>query len=155
MTPSDVLPPMRCSPVIRIPEVCLRTSLSSSHLYELIAREMFPPFIPLGPRARGLPEHHLDAWLASRLEARAAMSSLRDTVHLLPWTSPMALAYDGPSGIWMLRLRDVERRVGLRKSHLYRAIADGKFPAPVPLSEHVRRWAAHEVDHWLAGCLAR
>ena len=155
MTPSDVVHPTRCSPILRIQEVCLRTSLSSSHLYALIGRQAFPAFIPLAPRARGLPEHHLDAWLASRIAARAAMSSLRDPVHLPPWTPSMALAHEGPSGIRMLRLRDVERRVGLRKSHLYRAIGQQAFPAPVPLSEYVRRWVAHEVDDWLARCLAR
>ena len=33
---------------------------------------------------------------------------------------------------------------------IYRNIEGGAFPRPVPLGQRVRRWAAHEIDRWLA-----
>ena len=129
-------------------EIVARSALSRSVIYLLIAQGMLPPVSPIGPRARALPECFLDAWLYSRLLARAAMSSLRDVPVLLPW-SPEMLALPAPRGMRMLRLSEVIVRVRLSKSSIYRAIAEGWFPAPVPLADRARRWLEHEIEEWL------
>ena len=95
----------------------------------------------------------LDAWLAYCIALRETMRWLRDPVVFAPWP-PAVPAVLPCSGIRMLRLREVERRVGLRKSQIYRDIAAGMFPPPAPLGARVRRWPAHEVDEWLSGRVA-
>ena len=56
--------------------------------------------------------------------------------------------------IVFLDLHEVTRRVGLRKSFIYRHIALGAFPAPVRLSSRCSRWNAAEVDQWMRDRLA-
>lgn len=51
--------------------------------------------------------------------------------------------------IKMLRLAEVEARTGLRKSQIYRLIAEGTFPKSVAISTRARRWPEHEIDAWL------
>ncbi len=48
-----------------------------------------------------------------------------------------------------LRVGSVVSRTGISKTHLYRLVKDGKFPAPIKLSEHVSAWDAELVDNWL------
>ena len=48
-----------------------------------------------------------------------------------------------------LRVDSVVSRIGISKTHLYRLVKEGKFPAPIKLSEHVSAWDAELVDHWL------
>lgn len=138
--------------VLRINDVRERTSLSVSLLYLLIARGVLPPWIPLGTRARGMLDYMLDAWLQSRLRARDAMPSLSTPVDLPVW-APALLLTPAHCGIRMLKLSEVEYRVGLARTHIYRQIEDGDFPRPAPLTEGTRRWAAHEIDQWIANRL--
>ena len=133
--------------MLRMDEVRQRAALSRSYLYALIARGVFPPFVPLGARARGLPEDDLDLWLAQCLELRSQMSLLWVSITLPVW---------GPStveipcrGITMLRLADVLERVGVGRSHLYRLMNRRLFPWPAPFGERAHRWAKHEVEAWL------
>ena len=123
-------------------------SVSVSYVYGLIADQLFPQFIPIGPKSCGLPEHVLDAWLWQCLELRLLMSTLRDPVELPLWP-PLVVVPSPGCGIRMLRLSTVERRVGLRRSQIYRTVEAGTFPKPVPLGRRVRRWAAHEIDRWM------
>ena len=51
----------------------------------------------------------------------------------------------------LLRLPDVEARVGLRKSSIYDAMKRGEFPAPVKLSRRAMCWPASAIDAWIAG----
>ena len=134
---------------LRVGEICQRMSVSVSYLYSLIADEKFPNFVPLGAKSVGLPEHVLDAWLWQCVQLRLLMSSLRDPVELPAWP-PLVVVPSPVCGIRMLRLSTVERRVGLRRSHIYRNIEAGTFPKPVPLGRRVRRWAAHEIVRWMA-----
>ena len=122
--------------------------MSVSYVYGLIADQLFPQFIPIGPKSCGLPEHVLDAWLWQCLELRLLMSTLRDPVELPSWP-PLVVVPSPVCGIRMLRLSTVERRVGLRRSQIYRTVEAGTFPKPVPLGRRVRRWAAHEIDRWM------
>lgn len=49
----------------------------------------------------------------------------------------------------LLRLPEVERATGLRRSTLYDAIRAGTFPAPVKLGR-LSAWPSHEVEAWIA-----
>ena len=134
--------------MLSVRDICDRLSVSVSYLYMLIAAGLFPPLVPLGARARGLPEHVVDAWLWQCLALRESMSTLRDPVVLPKWP-PEPFVPSPVRAIHMLRLPAVERRVGLAKSHIYRNIEAGKFPRPAPLGCRVRRWATHEVERWI------
>ena len=76
------------------------------------------------------------------------MRTLQDAVVLPSWRGlpPVGIPC---SGIRMLRRRDVETLVGLRKSAVFRRIGLGEFPAPAPLGDRVRRWARHEIECWV------
>ena len=136
-------------PMLRLRDVVERTALSESCVRRLVASGVFPPFVCLGVRARGLPELVLDAWLAQCLSLRDGMRTLLDDVELPPWSGIPAVVVPS-TGIRMLRRREVERLVGLRKSAVFRRINVGDFPAPAPLGERVRRWARHEIGGWIA-----
>jgi prophage regulatory protein len=50
----------------------------------------------------------------------------------------------------ILRCPEVLLRTGLGKSTLYRRVAQGQFPKPIPLgSAHSVGWVAEEVDRWI------
>lgn len=49
----------------------------------------------------------------------------------------------------LLRLGQVESRVGLKKSKIYALIAEGKFPRPVKIG-HASSWVSTEIDQWIA-----
>jgi prophage regulatory protein len=48
-----------------------------------------------------------------------------------------------------LRVSSVIERTQLSKTHLYRLVKAGKFPAPIKLSEGVSAWDAELIDSWL------
>lgn len=134
--------------MLRMSEIRRRTSLSVSHLYALIAEGLFPPLVPFGARATGTLEDLVDAWLCARIDARDAMSSLHDPVVLPRWSAE-SVRVPALRAVRMLTLSEVEARVGMKKTSLYRAIASGAFPAPAPLTSNARRWPAHEIDAWV------
>lgn len=47
-----------------------------------------------------------------------------------------------------IRLPEVCRRVGLKKSTLYKLMADGDFPLPVKPTPRTSAWIDEEVDGW-------
>ncbi|WP_104003202.1 helix-turn-helix transcriptional regulator [Marinobacterium lutimaris] len=49
----------------------------------------------------------------------------------------------------ILRRREVEQRVGLSCSTLYRLMEKGDFPKPLKLTAHAVGWRASDVDRWL------
>lgn len=49
-----------------------------------------------------------------------------------------------------LRIRDVCSRTGISRTHLYRLVSRGQFPAPVRLSDRVTVWREHDVQSWLS-----
>lgn len=53
-----------------------------------------------------------------------------------------------PTTAW--RLPKVLDHTGLSRTHLYRLVQQGKFPAPHKLSERVSAWDATTVSAWLA-----
>lgn len=50
----------------------------------------------------------------------------------------------------LIRLPEVQHRVGLGRSTIYRWMAEGKFPKPVLLGGYSVAWAEDEVDQWIA-----
>ena len=49
----------------------------------------------------------------------------------------------------LLKLGEVQRRVGLGKSMIYRLIQEGKFPPPYKLSPFASRWSDREIIAWI------
>ena len=64
--------------------------------------------------------------------------------------APYTVARDAtPEHLRMLRLSDVERMTGLRRSSVYERISLGRFPRPLRLSDRAVGWLAHEVEAWV------
>jgi prophage regulatory protein len=55
-----------------------------------------------------------------------------------------------PRPIRAMRLPDVMSKTGLSRTHTYRLVKQGNFPAPHKLSERVTVWNEAEIDAWLA-----
>lgn len=57
-----------------------------------------------------------------------------------------------PQSERLLRLPEVEARVGLRKSSIYEMLrrTPPAFPTPVKLSRRAVCWPASEIDAWIA-----
>ncbi|GAB5447992.1 helix-turn-helix transcriptional regulator [Gymnodinialimonas sp.] len=49
----------------------------------------------------------------------------------------------------LLRRREVEGLIGLKRSKLYQMIREGLFPAPVKLTERAVAWRASDVSAWI------
>ena len=50
----------------------------------------------------------------------------------------------------LLRREEVESRVGLSRTTLYRKMREGSFPEPVQVGARAVRWPASEIEAWLA-----
>ncbi|MBS75194.1 AlpA family transcriptional regulator [Variovorax sp.] len=63
-------PPLQHAKVLRMKEVWKRLGISRSKGYELMRKDpLFPKRVTLGARAMGVLEHHLDAYIESKLAA--------------------------------------------------------------------------------------
>lgn len=51
----------------------------------------------------------------------------------------------------LIRLPEVQHRVGLGRSTIYRWMAEGKFPKPVQLGGYAVAWAEEDVNAWISG----
>ncbi|KVW44738.1 AlpA family transcriptional regulator [Burkholderia ubonensis] len=49
----------------------------------------------------------------------------------------------------ILRRKDVERRTGFKRSHIYNLMHQGKFPKAIPLGERAVGWDSREIDQWI------
>ena len=49
----------------------------------------------------------------------------------------------------LIRLREIQHRVGLSRSSIYRFMAERTFPKPVHLGVRSVAWVEHEIDAWL------
>jgi len=49
----------------------------------------------------------------------------------------------------LIRLKEVQHRVGLGRSTIYRWISEGHFPRPVQLGGHAVAWQESEVEEWI------
>lgn len=50
----------------------------------------------------------------------------------------------------LLRLPAVEAKVGLKRSAIYRLMAENDFPKPIRLPPRAVGWIAAEIDAWIA-----
>ena len=50
----------------------------------------------------------------------------------------------------LLNRAEVERRVGLKRSALYRLMRAGQFPVPLKIGPRAVRWPSSEIEEWLA-----
>jgi prophage regulatory protein len=64
-------------------------------------------------------------------------------------TQPAAPAERLPAPDRILRRKEVEHRIGLSCSALYRRIAAGTFPAPLDLGGNAVGWRESTIEHWL------
>ena len=53
-----------------------------------------------------------------------------------------------------ISMDEVVDRVSFSRTHIYRKIAGGSFPRPVPLGEHKVAFLEREVEDWIVGRLA-
>ncbi|MBK4735839.1 helix-turn-helix transcriptional regulator [Noviherbaspirillum pedocola] len=49
----------------------------------------------------------------------------------------------------LLKITEVEKRVGKKKSSIYAAIQAGMFPAPVSLGPRSSAWVEAEIEQWV------
>jgi prophage regulatory protein len=49
----------------------------------------------------------------------------------------------------ILRRPQVEEQTGLKRSHIYALMAEGRFPKPVPLGPKARGWLSEEIAGWV------
>ena len=51
------------------------------------------------------------------------------------------------------RLKEVQHRVGLGRSTIYRWMAEGRFPKPVQLGGYAVAWPEDAIETWIAARL--
>jgi prophage regulatory protein len=49
----------------------------------------------------------------------------------------------------LIRLPEVERRIGLKRTSIYKAVKAGTLPAPVRVSERLTAWREEDIDRWI------
>lgn len=49
----------------------------------------------------------------------------------------------------LIRLPEVQHRVGLGRSTIYRWMSEGKFPKPVQLGGYAVAWAEDVIEDWI------
>ncbi|MBK7042240.1 MAG: AlpA family phage regulatory protein [Rhodanobacteraceae bacterium] len=54
----------------------------------------------------------------------------------------------------LVRLPDVCAAVGMRKGGVYKAIREGRFPAPIKLGKRAVAWPESSVQSWIAARIA-
>lgn len=78
------------------------------------------------------------------------------------WVIAMALEWEGvmadadldiapePKRVTrLIRLKEVQHRVGLGRSTIYRWMSEGKFPKPVQLGGYAVAWAQEDIENWI------
>lgn len=56
-----------------------------------------------------------------------------------------------PGGESLLRLPQVEQRVGLRRAAIYKYIRAGSFPRPLEIARNVVAWRSSDIERWIDG----
>ena len=49
----------------------------------------------------------------------------------------------------LLKRQEVERRIGVTRSSLYRLMRSDDFPLPVKIGPRTNRWLPSEIDAWI------
>ena len=53
------------------------------------------------------------------------------------------------TGLRLLPIREVTRKIGCSRAHVYRLMNNEGFPRPVHLSRRARAWRSDEIDTWI------
>ncbi len=56
---------------------------------------------------------------------------------------------NAPTGLQLLPIRAVTRKIGCSRAHIYRLMRTAGFPRPVHLSKRARAWRSDELDEWI------
>lgn len=48
-----------------------------------------------------------------------------------------------------LRLKQLEDKVGFKRTTIFRLVKEGHFPQPVKIHGNMTMWQEHEVDVWM------
>ena len=51
----------------------------------------------------------------------------------------------------LMRRSQLEERLGLTRSSIYKMMDDGEFPRPMKIGKRAVGWRADDVEHWLKG----
>lgn len=164
--------PRQTDRLVRMRAWAERTSLSLPVLYRLLRDGYINPGFRNGRKCRQWYVRNIDAFLFSRMKARANMRRLADQVALPHWT-PALERVDLPfHDIRVLPRSEVLATVGLGKSELYRRIlGPGSWslemalremelrklphvpvPAPVPLTVGRVAWVERELRQYIELC---
>jgi prophage regulatory protein len=54
----------------------------------------------------------------------------------------------------VLRIQDVQTKTGLKHTAIYKRIAEGTFPKPIPLGPQARGFIESEIDTWITRQIA-
>ena len=54
----------------------------------------------------------------------------------------------------ILRRTEVEAKIGLSRSTIYQAMADGEFPKPIRIGKRAVGWPLSVIEGWLASRVA-
>ena len=58
--------------ILKLPEVCIKTSLSQASIYRLIKVQAFPEQIKLTARSAGWIESEIDNWIDEKVKSRSS-----------------------------------------------------------------------------------
>jgi prophage regulatory protein len=109
---------------------------------------------PKGNAMRTQPNHESSARIAADPAAQRAMLAarlLQDALKLLCSDSTMPLTYMiKPAPDRLLRLPEVERLTGLRRSAIYEQMSRGIFPRSVKAGQRTAAWPESAVQTWIA-----
>ncbi|CAK7020138.1 helix-turn-helix transcriptional regulator [Saezia sanguinis] len=53
------------------------------------------------------------------------------------------------SPVCILRIEEVEKRVGFKRSYIYRLMKGGKFPQNGRIGIRAVGWSSHDIDQWI------
>ncbi|AXK40692.1 helix-turn-helix transcriptional regulator [Crenobacter cavernae] len=97
-----------------------------------------PAFAKLGRKA---------VYRLADLEAYRTAQAEPVAAPLLAATPPASMQ---TGGLYIMRLPEVLRRIGLSRSSLYAKIKTGDFPAPIKLGPRSNGWNSAIVEAWIA-----
>jgi len=55
----------------------------------------------------------------------------------------------------ILRLKDVERRTGYKRAHIYNLMREGRFPKSFRIGVRAVGWNSEDIDQWIEDQISR
>jgi len=81
-------------------------------------------------------------------------STTRSTHSALQYSGHEAIASKAPRPERLIGFAEVQSRVGLSRSSVWRLERSGSFPRSVPISPGRRAWRESDLDRWIEARLA-